>query len=221
MLDQSMLARDRRRETLLVGVVSLLLALEIVVGMLKLHETYPLLGLVILRFNQFLGSISCALVLIWTVLRLFRLRKKRSVLFLFGLFVWVALFTVAVASQVAVGLGYGWAVSLSPLVVFIGLMAFVSLLSKLRWHSTIAEFGWPVFKAVHWCVLTAVAVLGSLNMLSVWQLVAFGGLGLYLVSRYSYNRWIYASGVIYPFKKTASKFYVKRMSRAMLRHAGP
>ena len=216
MLDQSMLARDRRRETLLVGVVSLLLALEIGISMLKLHQTYPLLGLAILRFNQFLGGVSCTLILIWTVLRLFRLRKKRSVLFLFGLFIWVALFAVAVASQIAVGLGYSWAISLSPLVVFIGLMAVVSLLSKWRWHSTIAEFGWPVFKAVHWFVLTVIFILGSFNVLSVWQLVAFGGLGLYLVSRYSYNRWIYASGVTYPFKKTASKFYVKQMSRAML-----
>lgn len=213
MLDQSMLARDRRRETWLVVAVLLLLTFEVLVGVLELNQIFPFLGWGLLLLNQVMAGIGCGLIFVWTFLRLFRLRSLRRNLFLFGLFVWVALFGVAVASQLAIGFGYPWIIPISPIVVFMILMAFVSLLSKWRLGKTVAEFGWPVFKAVHWFLLTIIGVLGSLHFLSVWQLIAFSAFGVYIVSRYSYNRWIYATSVTYPFKKTASKFYVKQMSR--------
>lgn len=214
MLDQSILAKDKRSESRLILGVSLLLIVELLLSVFNVGEIWPITGVLVVILNQGVAFAAGVLVTVWTFLRLVRLRRKRSFFFFFGLLCWFFLFVLAVLSQIAVGAGYPWVIALSPFLAYIGFLGAVSLLSKWGSHDLIARFGWPVMKSAHWLYFSLIVILGVFELLSVWQILAFGAVGVYCMFRYGYNRWIYGAGVIYPFKKTAAKFYVRQLSRS-------
>ncbi|MEC8011686.1 MAG: hypothetical protein VX185_13085 [Pseudomonadota bacterium] len=208
MLEQSMLARDRRREMVLLAVTSVLLLAQLSVIFLPISVDREQIWV-----NILIGSCSLVFTVIWMVLRSLRLKGRRSFLFHSGMMAWCILGVCAVSFPF-MKFGVIEALPLSLISFFfilIGVYSFLGRSLKWRWCR---EIGWPLYKSIHWVVVIPFILLDYLYLLSSDQVYAFGGVLLLVVYRYSFNRWIYAKTVHYPFKKTAPKFYIKQMRRS-------
>lgn len=221
MINQSMLAKDRRSESQLLLLMSLY-----VVAQITINYAWPVQLQVqsfLLWANLVVGGICALSVLIWCALRIHRLGNGRSFRFKTGMLIWLSLFLTATVwhLQLIIPLIFSgtlsWGFNLDPwvdpLTVFILFVSCCSLIAGLFKLQFCHELGWPIFKAVHWCYVVPVLLLVGSHVLNAGQVFAFFNFAVFLVYRYGYNRWIFASNVNYPFKQTAAKFYIKQLLR--------
>jgi len=201
MLDQSMLTKDRRVESILLVVTVLLFLCEHVLYMVDQQFVGWLL-----RPNLVLGASFGLWVVILNFTRILRLRKARSVWFSLGLLKWTLLFICASMAQLwPLALEYG-----DVLALFLVLLTIVGLIGRRKKSRFFHEFGWPILKHVHWLLILPLVIGAALQLLAADQIFLFGNISTFIVARYAYNRWIYAADVVYPFKPTGAKFFIRQ-----------
>jgi hypothetical protein len=158
-----------------------------------------------------LGLCMSSIVAAWGFVRFFRLFCKRSFYFMAGLLVWVFAYVGAVVAQFCPSTVLLLGIKVSWIVVFLLACMLMTGIVRLGGFGFAHELGWPLLKPVHLLYSTIVITLYVVGILDHAQVFLYASVGLFLVSRYAYNRWIYATRVLYPYKPTAAKFYIKQM----------
>lgn len=207
MLDESMLAKDRRRESYLLAIMSTILLVELWVFPYLAGGVLEIVALV----SLVIGLCASSVVVAWSLVRCYRLCYKRSTLFIVGLLFWLSAFVAAVVAQFCPIPIVWFGVEVSWIAVFLVACMCVSAIVKISGFGFAHEIGWPLLKPVHWLYSLIVVGLYVFGLLSQSQVFLYVSFSLFLISRYAYNRWIYATRVIYPYKPTAAKFYIKQL----------
>lgn len=209
MSNRSMLAQDRRTETVLLLFVTILCGFDIIFNtFLPLYRELVVGWLNILY--QTLGWVFMLMTLIWGGLRLFRLWSARPLMFRFCTVVWPL---VATGCAVASFLWRDDELGSLILLYFISIVALVSILSPPRLRLFWNRAGVPLMKAIHFGV-TLVAILMVLaQVLGRDHVFLLSALLVFLTYRFGFNRWIYAKKVKYPFRRSSPGFFIRMMSR--------
>ncbi len=201
-----MLAKDRRRETYLLIVFSIMLLIELWVLPFFSKSVVHTISLVVLVLSVCIAVFT----VVWNCVRCFRLYRKRPVFFVCGLVLWTLGLVCSVIAHWC-PVVYYMGVPVSWVVVFVCVNCVVSMFANVTRSRFVHEIGWPILKRIHWLYLGVVLVLYMVGLLSLEHVLLYTTFGLFLVARYAYNRWIYATRVVYPYKPTAAKFYIKQM----------
>jgi|GEM_PF-4690088 len=224
MIKLSALAIDRRQETLVVMLVSVLIALQGAVYYLHQTPIYSIqltqliiqgIGLVFLCISL----IAYTSAAVWSGVRAWRLGKQRPLafrIFLVALSTFSLIILVgSIVSFMLSGTSFWpsaplfWLFFSQNIFGVPGLLAVFGVVYKCwpNFRTNFNELGVPAMKPIHIIIYLASLVALFCGYFALG--ITLCSLSYYLGIRFAFNRWIYMKATGYPFKHYAAKAFVR------------